>query len=246
MGAGPSVNLIQAGFGNPSITDASNGAAAALKLLQGVAPVKAAGAAIAGAVGQTLKSAGDSPISLSSAPVAPVEATSAGSAMAAAVATPTPAPLEFKGFETKKAPLCSVPKNLTYCTGVTYAVPYQGWSEWEVYVEQTLKYYMDHLYTDNSESESDEITASPAPMMPTKIKMNTAPECVEAMKAVGCAYYFPKCSEKEEPLPPCKSLCKRWKKDLKCPGSMAYGCEGDNGGSFAFAAKDSTTCTNYV
>lgn len=246
--AGPTVNLLQSGFmGNPFFPDMSKFAAnPTLKLLEAAAPVKGAGAAIAA---QTVKNANVAqapPINLQAA-AAPVES-SAGAAIADALATPTPTPIEFKGLETKKAPLCAVPMNMSYCTGVTWAVPYQGWSEWEVYVEQTLKYYMDHLYTDSSDesAEADEPAPSPAPLVPTKIKMTTAPECVEAMKAVGCAYYFPKCNEKDEPLPPCKGLCKKWKSNLKCPGSMSYACEGPNGGSFSFAGASETACTNYV
>lgn len=125
---------------------------------------------------------------------------------------------------------CQVPTKNSFCTGVTWPVPYSGWTEWEIYVEDSLRYYMDYIYDDADDDGRN-----------TTIKISD--ECKTAMKSIGCSFYFPKCDHADLPLPPCKGLCSKWKKDLACPGSDTYSCTASNGFSVAFAGQGK--CTEY-
>lgn len=121
---------------------------------------------------------------------------------------------------------CQYAGNLSYCGLVDYKVPFYGWYEWAQYQEQCLEHYIEYYYKDK----------------------DTSPECIEAMKNMGCASYFPRCEGQDAEgrdlyLKPCRSLCDVWKYDLKCPGSEAIECKGDNPQSINFARYGS--CTDY-
>lgn len=121
---------------------------------------------------------------------------------------------------------CQYPGNLSYCGLVDYKVPFYGWYEWAQYQEQCLEHYIEYYYKDPE----------------------TSPECIESMKAMGCAAYFPRCEGVDAEgrdlyLKPCRSLCQVWKYDLKCPGSEQIDCKSENPQSINFARYGS--CTDY-